>query len=147
MRESAAVRGRFVLAAVLACGGWACGGGAQGDARKAGEQWLKLVDGAQYEQTWDEASHLLKEGVDRKYWASSLKESRERRGPLVSRELLGMEYRQNHEYSAAKAVVDVVVVSYRATFKNKAASKEQLAVVREPDGAWRVYLYLSGMAL
>jgi hypothetical protein len=56
-------------------------------------------------------------------------------------------YFPQHEYSAAKAVVDTVILSYRTTFQKKAAAKEQLAVVRDPDGVWRVYIYMGGMRL
>ncbi len=99
------------------------------------------------EKTWDEGSQLLKAAVTRAYWSSALKETNERWGPVVSRELLETKYLPKHEYSAANAVVDTVIFSYRTTFQNKAASKEDLAVVRDADGVWRVYLYLSGMRL
>ena len=139
--------GAAVLAAALLMACMRSGGNDRDAAGRAADQWLKLVGEGQYDKTWDEGSQLLKAAVSRTGWSSGLKETCEARGPVVSRELLGSEYLPKHEYSAAKAVVDAVIFSYRTTFQKKAASKEQLAVVRDADGVWRVYLYMSGMQL
>jgi len=135
-----------LLAAMLMSG--ACYGHDDRQAAKsAGDHWLKLVADGQYEKTWDEGSQLLKAATIRSHWVASMKETGELWGPVVSRELLETKYLPKHEYSAANVVVDTVIFSYRTTFQNKAASKEDLAVVRDADGVWRVYLYLSGMRL
>lgn len=133
--------------AAIACASASCRASADDKqtARTEGERWLQFVDGGQYERAWDEASPLLKASVGRDQFARGRKESRDTRGDVVSREYLSSDYLPQNQYSVG--VVDTVILSYRTTYQKKAASKEQLAVVRDSDGVWRAFLNLSGMRL
>jgi len=143
---------RRSMVLVLMLAGWtldACGvmGGSDTTAaRQAAEQWLNALENREYERTWDEGSKRLQKVMSKGAWVSMCKEARETRGALVSREPLGSDYRaQNPGYDGGP--VDTFVFSYRTTFERKAAGKEQISVVREPDGKWRAYIHLVGLKL
>ena len=87
-----------VLPAAMLMSGACYGRDDRAAAKIAGEHWLKLVGEGQYEKTWDEGSQLLKAAVTRAYWSSALKETNERWGPVVSRELLETKHLPKHEY-------------------------------------------------
>lgn len=109
------------------------------------ERWLQYVENDQHEAAWDEASRHLQEAISKKGWVDGAKEARARRGAVVSRELLRVRDLPQHKYSIG--VVDTFIFVYRTQFKNIGPAREEVAVVRDPDAEWRVYLHLPGLRL
>jgi hypothetical protein len=127
--------------AVAACSN----GGAQPveQGKAAADHWLGLLASGDYDQAWEDASQHLKESISKKSWTASAREASQKRGPVVERALVDATYLPQHKYSVG--LVDVVILTYRTTFTNPTPTKEQVAVVRDKDGSWRVYLHLPGL--
>lgn len=104
----------------------------------AAEQWLKMVDAGQYDQSWEIASQLVKDAVSKEQWSKSIAGARGSFGPVVSRALKSKQYA-----NSLPGVPDgeYVVILYQTSFKNKKLAIETITPKRTADGSWRVAGY------
>lgn len=104
----------------------------------AAENWLALVDSAQYGPSWQVAAAAFKNAVTEQKWTEAVRTVRGPLGALTSRAVKSS--------MAAKTLPgapdgDYVVFQFNAVFEHKAAALETLTLTREPDGQWRVVGY------
>lgn len=106
--------------------------------RAAVDAWLRLIDAAQYPQSWDEAASGFKSAVTSEMWQNAVKTARGRFGALKSRTLK----------SATPATKlpgapegEYVVFQFDSIYEQSAAAAELVTAVLEKDGSWRVAGY------
>ena len=131
----------MALVAVISAATAVCAQGPPGAvdaARKAAETWLALVDRGQYARSWDEASSLFRNAVEKAAWLKSVQEARKPLGALKSRKLRGA---QTTTSLPGAPPGDYVVIQYDASFEGRPAAVETITPMLEADGKWRVSGY------
>jgi len=107
-------------------------------AQEVAESWLKLVDGASYEASWEKAAKLFKGAVTKEQWAQAARGVREPLGKLVSRKVKSREYAESIPGAPDGKYV---VIQFATAFQNKASAVETVTPMLDPDGVWRVSGY------
>jgi hypothetical protein len=105
---------------------------------QAAENFLQLVDSGNYEQSWKEASDLLKEKIFLEVWNRKLMAMRSKTGPVIRRQQDGASISD-----VAEGAPDgkYLTLSYASAFQNQASAIETVILVLEKDGNWRVAGY------
>ncbi len=105
---------------------------------EAAQEWLGLVDGGQYAESWEQAAEYFKNAVSRDKWEQSLKTIRAPLGELVSREVKSKKY----ETSLPGAPDgEYVIIQFKTSFKKKVSAVETVTPMLDKDGKWRVSGY------
>jgi hypothetical protein len=105
---------------------------------EAMQQWLKLVDGGNYKQSWADACRYFKGMVTKDQWEQAMKGARQPLGKALSRTLKDAE----HKTSLPGAPDgEYVVIRYETSFENKKDAIETVTAMLEKDGMWRVAGY------
>jgi hypothetical protein len=100
--------------------------------------WLAETDAGSHGAAWDLSAALFRGAVGRSGWQGAATQVLEPLGPVVSRELTGMQVTRSLPGAPDN---DYRVLSYRTEFARKAGAVETLTLVREDDGQWRVTGY------
>ena len=131
---------RAVAAALLAVGvvatAWAQS--REDPAQAKAEAWLKLVDEAKYDVSWDQAAGFFKRAVNKDHGRQAAAAAREPLGKVRSRTL---KSRQHTTTLPGAPDGNYVVIQYVTTFEKKAAAVETITPMLDPDGTWRVSGY------
>ena len=106
--------------------------------RPALTPWLKLVDQAKYDASWDQAAELFKKSVTKEQWKQAATAAREPLGTLTSRKVKSREYT---EKIPGAPDGKYVIILYDSVFAKKAQAIETVVGMVDPDGAWRVSGY------
>jgi len=95
MSRSATALCVLLLGGAMPCAGQGLEGADSALARAHGaaDAWLALVDGSQYEASWDSAASPFRAAVTRSDWQTSLMKARAPFGPIRGRTLLSAAYR------------------------------------------------------
>jgi hypothetical protein len=107
-------------------------------AMTAAEQWLALVDGGKYAESWNEASQYFRNSVQQEQWAPSLEAGRKPLGKVVSREMKKMTYKTSLPGAPDG---EYMVIQFATSFGKKRAAVETVTTMAEKDGTWRVSGY------
>jgi len=107
-------------------------------ARVAADAWLALVDGTQYEASWDSAAALFRTAVSRSSWETALLKARAPFGPVRQRTLLTAAYRTE---LPGVPPGQYVVMQYEADVTGGRKVVETVTPMIERDGRWRVSGY------
>jgi hypothetical protein len=107
-------------------------------AQEAAKAWLALVDAAQYDDSWNEASQMFKSQVPKSSWRRQVAKARGPLGALKSRELAGSKYAT--ELPGAPDG-EYVVLQYRSSFEKKKSAVETITPMLDADGKWHVSGY------
>ena len=107
-------------------------------ARLAADAWLALVDGTQYEASWDSAASPFRAAVTRSDWQTSLMKARAPFGPIRGRTLRSAAYRTE---LPGVPPGDYVVMQYEAEVAGDRTIVETVTPMLESDGRWRVSGY------
>ena len=107
-------------------------------ARAAAESWLKVVDGGDYEASWDQAAELFKGAVTQDQWKQAVAGVRTPLGRLVSRNVKSSDYTE--ELPGAPDG-QYVVIQFETVFEKKASAIETVTPMLDSDGKWRVSGY------
>jgi hypothetical protein len=130
----------LLVATAVPCAGQGLEGAdsALTSARQAADVWLVLIDGSQYDASWDSAAAPFRAAVTRSAWQTSLLNARAPFGPIRGRTLLSAAYR-----TALPGVPpgEYVVMQYEAEVAGERTIVETVTPMREPDGRWRVSGY------
>ena len=86
-----------VVGVMLAAPGWSADK-PEDAAQKAAESWLKLVDAADYDASWEKAAKLFKGAVTKEQWAQSARGARQPLGKLSLRKCLGLRPFQTPDF-------------------------------------------------
>jgi hypothetical protein len=107
-------------------------------ARTAAENWLALVDGGEYDASWQDGAGYFKRAVSEEQWTKSMTAFRRPLGKVLSRTLVSQHYTK-----ALPGTPDgeYVVIQYQTSFERKAASIETVTPMLDTDGVWRVSGY------
>ena len=108
-------------------------------AEGAASNWLKLVDSANYAQSWDDAGAVLKANVAKDQWQEVLVRNRAPLGALISRKLRSAEYTTQLPGAPDG---QYVVLQYESGFEHKNSAIETVTPTLDKDGQWRVCLYV-----
>ena len=103
----------------------------------AGEKWLSLVDGQEYQESWNQASSMFRGQVSQEQWVKALQRSREPLGVLVSRASSRVELATSLRGAPDG---DYAIIHFNTAFMNKSVVTERLTLVKE-DGRWQVAAY------
>ncbi len=105
---------------------------------KASAQWLALVDGGRYAESWDESAQMFKAAVTREKWKDSLIAARKPLGKSISRSVLSKQFT-----TSLPGAPDgkYVVIQYASSFENKKSAVETVTPMLDKDGKWRVSGY------
>lgn len=107
-------------------------------AAKASAQWLALVDGGKYAESWDESAQLFRGAVTKEKWKESLTAVRKPLGKLISRSVKSKQYTRSLPGAPDG---EYVVIQYDTSFENKKSSVETVTPMLDKDGKWRVSGY------
>ena len=105
---------------------------------EASDAWLKIIDGGNYAQSWDEASTAFKAAVTQKDWERQAKAVRDPLGAVVSRKMKGAQYTKSLPGAPDG---QYVVIQYDTSFANKKSAVETVTPKLDKDGTWRVSGY------
>ena len=125
------------------------------DALSAAERWLVPVDAGKYADAWAMAAAAFKAQVDRQAWREGARDMRRPYGRVVSRKAERLAFvgeappnatPADGAASAPPAAPEParnrqVAILFDTRFTGKKTATEQLTVVREQDGIWRVAGY------
>jgi hypothetical protein len=124
-----------VVAAVLVATSLTLAQSQEDAAQRAAEQWLALVDGAQYAASWDQAAAGFKRAITADQWEQAVTRARQPFGQFKSRKVKSRKYS-----TTLPGAPDgqYVVVEFESTFEHKAAAIETAVMMLESDGSWRI---------
>ena len=126
----------IILLTLLPMTGFADEQKKQAAEQEAGK-WLALVDGGQYQESWERAASLFKQQVNAEQWSQALAAARTPLGALVSRQLLSAAY----ETSLPGAPDgEYVILQFQTRFENKKSAIETVTPMMD-NGNWRVSGY------
>ena len=117
-------------------------------ATSTAERWLALIDGADYAESWNQASSLLKSGVQTSVlfrrvaseaeWRSTIAAAQKQLGKVESRSLRSKRYA---EELPGEPEGEYVVIEYEASLGGKKNGVEKVILTKDHDGEWRVSRY------
>ena len=107
-------------------------------ARAASAEWLELVDSLEYQESWSEASSLLRDAVSQTDWVKNLESIRGPLGAVKSRDPDTSEF---HEELDGIPDGEYFIFTFRSIFENRSFAYEVIAVAKEADNSWRVVGY------
>ena len=104
----------------------------------ASGEWLGLVDGNRYSDSWDAAASYFKQSVGKEEWVMKLRAVRGPIGRVLSRDKVVAKY-----MTSAPGAPDgeYVVIQYESSFENKKTATETVTPMKDKDGVWRVSGY------
>ena len=97
---------------------------------EAAQQWLALVDAANWTESWQGTANSFRQLNTVQVWADASEQARTPLGAMRSRQLTSVD-----DVPAPPA--GYTMVRFRTDFANRAGATETLTLVRE-DGQWRV---------
>lgn len=108
-------------------------------ARSASTEFLAMVDGLKYQESWSEASSLLQGAVIEADWAKYLDSIRSPLGKVESRNLETSEFQETLE---GLPDGEYCILVFESSYENrKYVVSELVALAKEADSSWRVVGY------
>jgi len=102
------------------------------------QAWLALVDAGDHAASWDNASLLFQEAIDKQQWAIVAKDARQRHGDFIGRSVKSV----THTTSLPEAPAgEYVIVVYNSEFEEAETVTELVTPMLGEDGKWRVAGY------
>jgi hypothetical protein len=106
--------------------------------KEAAEEWLKLLDQKNYDQSWDKGAATLQLLIPKKDWRKLMESIHRPMGEIKSRQII--------EQRPAKDPVglpkgEYMVLVYKSSFSAKPTANELLTMVKESDGRWKILTY------
>lgn len=99
--------------------------------------WLKLVDGEQYGDSWDNGSEIFRMTISKDEWTRLLNKVRQPLGRVTTRDVIDQRFATDPKGLPAG---DYMVLLYNTTFSNKPSAIE-LVTLRFENGRWKVLTY------
>ena len=103
----------------------------------ASKAWLSLLDRGQYEQSWDQASSIMKMTISKDEWNTIMNKVRKPLGTVVSREVLDQRTATNPQGLPQGSYI---VMFYKTAFSARPSAHELVTLYLE-DGEWKVLTY------
>lgn len=105
---------------------------------EAAENWLKLLDGDKYSESWDTGSLTFRLTIPKGHWISMMEKIRKPFGNVSSRKILDQRPAKDPEGLPRG---DYMVIVFQTTFSHNKEGRELVTLVQESDGKWRVLTY------
>jgi hypothetical protein len=105
---------------------------------EAANQWLALIDSAQYEKSWEEAAEIFQNAVSKAGWERQLHGVRNPLGNLISRQVKSTQYSTSLPGAPDG---EYVVITFQTSFENKKSAVETVTPMKDELGVWRVSGY------
>lgn len=109
-----------------------------GEAVKAAESWLGLVDKGEFGKSWDQSAALFRAAVTKDEWEQSLNIARTPLGKKKSRSVVSTQFSTSLPGAPDG---EYVVIQFASSFASKESAIETVTPMKDPDGAWRVSGY------
>jgi hypothetical protein len=106
-------------------------------AQSAAEEWLKLIDSGDYDQSWQKASPMFRSHLSQEQWAKAMQTTRSPFGQVLSRKLRKASY-TDHLPGAPDG--NYVVIQYETSFEHKKYAVETVTPMLDDD-EWKVSGY------
>lgn len=100
-------------------------------------KWLALVDGGQYEESWQRTANLFRQQVSVEQWRQAMAAARLPMGSMTSRKLVSAAYRTSLPGAPDG---EYVVLQYQTSFENKQKAIETVTPMMD-GGSWKVSGY------
>lgn len=107
----------------------------------AAQNWLKLVDDGQYDESWSQGSSIFQLTIQQDEWKQILDAMRKPLGSVISRKVVDQRTATNPKGLPAG---DYMVMVYDTSFSGKSSAHELVTLVKGDDGQWRVLTYQVG---
>jgi hypothetical protein len=108
-------------------------------ARSASTEFLAMVDGLKYQDSWSETSLLLQDAVIEADWVKHLDSIRSPLGNVESRKFEASEFQESLE---GLPDGEYVILIFESSYENrKYVVSEIVALAKEADSSWRVVGY------
>lgn len=107
-------------------------------ARQRAREWLTLIDGGNYSESWATASSIFQAATGKTQWERALEGGRAPLGELTSREFRAAQYKTSLVGAPAG---QYVVVHFDTTFAQKPRAREIVTLTLAPDESWKVAGY------
>ena len=107
-------------------------------ALRAAHDWLAVVDGGDYEESWSAAAAYFKGAIGQAQWAQALNGVRRPLGAVLARDRNSATHAT--ELPGAPDA-EYVVAQFTTAFENKRAAIETVTPMLDDDGVWRVAGY------
>lgn len=107
-------------------------------ALEAARAWLAVVDGENYDESWQQAAVYFRTLIGEAEWRQAMEGVRRPLGALRSRDLKAKTY-----VTELPGVPDgqYVVIQFDSVFENKQTTVETVTPMLDDDGTWRVAGY------
>jgi Protein of unknown function (DUF4019) len=109
----------------------------EGEARAAAEQWLALIDAADYPAAYAMESPRLRKTTTEEQFVRSMEGRRQPFGRVLSRKFIGSAYTRKLTGAPDGHYESIL---FRTAFAHKSVAAERVILSRESDG-WRVVDY------
>jgi hypothetical protein len=110
-------------------------------ATREAEQWLKLLDAGRFEDSWNDAADVFRQGVTRDEWVAQLGAMRGLLGKTVMRELRTTDFSTSVRGGPTG---EYVTVAYLTQFEKAPPALETIITARGTDGNWHIAGYNIG---
>jgi hypothetical protein len=107
-------------------------------AQVAVEKWLPLLDGGNYDGSWNELAKPFKDQVKKRDWRKAMESLRKPLGKVVSRKLVSAEFTKDLPGAPEG---EYVVLKFDTVFQNRSNAVETVTPTLETDLSWRVSGY------
>ena len=107
-------------------------------ARDSVDTWLELIDAAQFSDSLESASPLLRKAITDENWNQALRTSRSPLGTIRSRKLIGAKFA---EELPGAPTGEYVVFGFASAFDTKDNMIETVTAKKDSNGIWRVAGY------
>lgn len=107
------------------------------EAVKAAQEFLALIDAADYAQSWDVSARFFKQKVAKESWIKEIEILRPKSKTVIERKLRSAEYSKSVPGTGIPEGEYVVIV-FDTILNNKQGAIEIVTPTLEPDGHWRV---------
>ena len=104
---------------------------------KASTDWLAIVDGSSYGQSWDQGATIFKLTMPREEWNTWLEKVRKPLGSIISREIVDQRVSKDPK-GLPKG--DYMVLIYSTKFSSGKSANELITLQNE-EGKWKVMGY------
>ena len=106
--------------------------------QSAAEAFLSLIDQDDYQESWTEASILLRDNVDANQWAEHAASYRQPLGIVAYRVLNSIEFHDSLEEMPAG---DYALVFFDSSLADNGNASEMVGLVLDDNSVWRVIGY------
>jgi hypothetical protein len=108
------------------------------ESRQAAEQWLSLVDGGLYAESWKSASDYFQATIPQERWVRAIGSIRAPFGSVLSRKMVRADYSRTMPGAPDE---DYMVVQFATSFSGRNDAVEKVTTVFDKEGRWRVSAY------